>query len=227
MANIRRDEHFDVREVLDTSTGKVNRYYSFKRRPAKRVLLTSKRAQRLAGYALIEKDLRSVAIWLKEITERHGGSTRTPGIKFDHSPDRATYNLIKGLFVAAVTFYGKCFTDCEGRRVRLDRAIVQEKYREEHDTVMRYRHNFAAHSGAENLEGVEIALVLPPKRPSEFRIYRELWQPDFVSSDPGTAGFPDLVDHVLEIVRHKMREVETSIAEDEILPKGLEYWLAR
>ena len=111
--------------------------------------------------------------------------------------------------------------------MKVERKNLDKKYREVHDTVMRYRHNFAAHSGAEKLEAVEIALVLPRKRPSEFRIYRELWQLDLVSADAGTVGFPELVDHLLEIVRHKMQEVERSIADDEILPKGLEYWLVQ
>ncbi|WP_051938366.1 hypothetical protein [Ghiorsea bivora] len=67
------------------------------------------------------------------------------------------------MFVALVSFYGKCFTSCEGRRVKLEKIWVDEKFQEEHETLIGYRHNFTAHSGADKFEEVKIAAVLDPK----------------------------------------------------------------
>ncbi len=173
-------DHWEVKEILDPVTGEVDRLYSYKRKRCKRVALDSKLAKQLAGYTLIEKDLRSIGGWLKEIGDRHIETRKREGDTFGRSGDRERYNLIKGLFVASLTFYGKCFASCEGRRVKLDRSMLEDRYRDKHDEVLAYRHNFAAHSGAEKLEEVTIALVFPLTRYEVPKIYHELRQPDLI-----------------------------------------------
>lgn len=155
--------HWETREVLDRTTGEVERFYTYKRKPCKRIELNSPLARQLAGYTLIEKDLRSVAAWLREIEARHTEVGQGEGDGFGRSTDRETYTLIKGLFVAALTFYGKCFAHCEGRRIKLERAQLGERYLSTHDEAIAFRHNFAAHSGAAKLESAKVALVLPNK----------------------------------------------------------------
>lgn len=213
---------------MDRATGKVERIYTYKRKPCKRVVLDSRLAQQLAGYTLIEKDLRSVRLWLEEIKARHVVEPKREGHRFGHSEDRKTYTLIKGLFVAALTFYGKCFAQCEGRRVKLERAQLEEPYRETHDEAMKFRHNFAAHSGAAKLEEATIALVFPKKSKSAEmpRIYHELWQPDLLWSDGSTkdVSFIDLTEHVRSIVRSKMKDLTDKIMQQEVLPRGADFW---
>ena len=46
---------------------------------------------------------------------------------FAQGKDRGKYVLIKGLFVAALTFYGKCFSRCEGRRAQMDRNQLDKR----------------------------------------------------------------------------------------------------
>ena len=175
------NDDWAVKEVVDQTTGRVHRLYTYKRRPCYRRVLSSRLVDQLAGYVLIEKDLRSVGTWLGEIATRAPEALDTTAASFRHGADREKYNLVKGLWVAALTFYGKCFSKCEGRPVKLERAQLDERFRDAHDHCMSYRHNFAAHSGAAKLEYVEIALVFPQKAKShvEPRIYKELLQPDF------------------------------------------------
>jgi hypothetical protein len=223
------DDGFAVREVLDKSTGKAHRFYTYKGRPCHRILLKYKISAQIAGYALIEKDLRSSMHWLEEIEKLHDTTKPFPGDSYGHSKDRAKYLLIKGLFVAALTFYGKCFSRCEGRPVKLERAQLEEKYRDLHDNCIRLRHNFAAHSGAEELEHVDIAVVVPKRRKDSVfpKIYRELTQPDLLRPQNGEMQLLELFEHARQIAIRKMDSLTQKVLSEQVLPKGREYWLKR
>ena len=104
-------------------------------------------ARQMSGYVLIEKDLRSAAIWLAEINKIRGDDVLLDHKGSRHSKDRERYNLVKGLFVAALTFYGKAFSQCEGRRVKLERRQLETEFHEAHDEAISFRNYFAAHSG--------------------------------------------------------------------------------
>lgn len=218
-----------MKEVLEQATGKVHRLYSYKRKPCRRVILDSRLAEQLSGYALIEKDLRSAKIWIEEINCIHTAGPTKDGDNFYRSTDRKKYNLIKGLFVAALTFYGKSFSKCEGRPVKLERVQLDEPYRELHETCMKYRHNFAAHSGAERLESVEIALVFPLKSSTPVlpKLYRELRQPDLFSPPTGEIKIEDLFEHARAVAVNKMELLSKKILTEEVLPKGQAFWLRK
>ena len=183
----------------------------------------------LAGYTLIEKDLRSVGIWLAEIDEIHSDGPMRKGEHYAHGSDRKVYNVIKGLFVAALTFYGKSFSRCEGRPVKLERAQLGDEFRLTHDQCMKFRHNFAAHSGAARLEHVAIALVLPlkAKRPVLPKLYRELFQPDLVAPSQGEVQLAQLVQHARSIAVAKIELLSAKILKDEVYPMGQDYWLRK
>lgn len=223
------DDHYEVKEVFDRHSGTVTRLYSYKRKPCRRVVLTSRLAEQLAGYSLIEKDLRSGIAWLTAIDGLHTEGPTRPNEHFARGTDREKYTIIKGLFVAGLTFYGKCFSKCDGRPVKLERTQLDEKFREAHDTAMRYRHNFAAYSGAEKLESVEVALVLPLKAKTNAmpKLYRELFQPDLLSSSAGEVSFKDLFEHAHAIATAKMERLSVKILNEEVLPKGRAHWLGR
>ncbi len=220
---------FSVTEHIDTKSGLPRRIYTYKRKPCRRVLLESRLCSQLAGYSLIEKDLRSVLIWLGEIESLHKDAPSRKGEHFARSPDRATYNLIKGLFVAALTFYGKCFSKCEGRPVKLERPQLDEKFRLLHDECIAYRHNFAAHSGAKKLEYVEIALVSPVKHKDKvpFKVYRELIQPDLFWPSSEEITLASLVEHVRSIVTTKIEFLTEKIQREEVVPNAQTYWAGK
>ncbi|MFM5184423.1 MULTISPECIES: hypothetical protein [Aeromonas] len=221
MRKVKQEGGWEVHEILDPNQVKRITKYFYKRKRAPRIELEDKISQQLAGYTLIEKDLRNVIAWLYEIDQLHLKERRNmPQI----SLDRKTYNIVKGLYVAALTFYGKCFTTCEGRKIKLEKKLLKEKYWKRHDEIMHMRHNFAAHSGADSFEEVKIALVLyPNKRSNEKpKLYRELMQPDFL--DNPDCPFSEVVNDLRTAVLNKIRQIEDKIYEQEIAPKGKEYW---
>lgn len=221
MRKVKKEGGWEVHEILEPTQVKRITNYFYKRKKASRIELKDKISQQLAGYTLIEKDLRNVLVWLEAIDQLHLEEYRRTS---QISPDRKTYNLVKGLYVAALTFYGKCFTTCEGRRIKLEKKILEEKYWGRHDEIMHMRNNFAAHSGADNFEEVKIALVLyPNKRSNEKpKLFRELMQPDF--SDDPNIPFTEVVKSLRLAVLRKISQIEDSIYEKEIFPKGKLYW---
>lgn len=220
------DGDWRVKEIIEPASGKTHRLYSYKRKPCRRVLLNSRLVDQLSGYVLIEKDLRNVLVWLKEIEKLHVDASSIKGHHYAISPDRERYNLIKGLFVAALTFYGKCFSKCDARPVKLEQVQLNERYHALHDDCISYRHNFAAHSGAKKLEYVEIALVYPQKlKPGiEPRIYRELYQPDLLWPSGEDISLVELVEHVRSVANAKIVRLEKKILEEEVIPKGFVFW---
>lgn len=222
-------EGFSVKDFVEPQTGIARRIYSYKRKPCRRVLLNSRLCNQLAGYTLIEKDLRSVLTWLSEIENRHTEIPTRKGEIYGRGADRSNYNLIKGLFVAALTLYGKCFTKCEGRPVKLERAQLDEQFHRLHDECIAYRHNFAAHIGAKKLEYVEIALVSPIKYKEKvnFRIYQELYQPDLFWPSPGDITLTQLVEHTRLIAKQKCELLVEKIEREEVKPNAEKYWQAK
>jgi hypothetical protein len=213
--------------VLDPKTQTFyNRYY-YKRVKAKRVVIDTPKAKALAAYTLIEKDLRSVSIWLNEIKELLAGDEVTVGKSGSQKTahDRTRYNLIKGLFVASLTFYAKCFATCEGRKVKLEKRNLSDEFQRHHDSIIEIRHNFAAHSGAKQVERVHVVMALDIKKRKGAIPFltRELGQPDSYSLEY-TEEFISLVNHVKEFVDGKVDTLNEKVLKDDILTKPPEYW---
>ncbi|MBZ0226701.1 MAG: hypothetical protein K8F51_12135 [Comamonas sp.] len=211
------DDYFESKHFLDKRTGEVHRKYFYKRKPCNRLVLTSNVAKQLAGYTLIEKDLRSCFAWLDEIGRRHDEQPTNPNEHFAHAKNRENYNIIKGLFVAILTFYGKCFTRCEGRRVKLERSKLAPEFYELHDECMSFRHNFAAHSGAEKLEVAKVVAAYPDPKKGKLiiRLYHELNQPDLYWPSAGEMGVRDLIEHVHSIVSEKIESLAYKVQNEE------------
>ncbi|MCH8543997.1 MAG: hypothetical protein LAT61_10545 [Alcanivorax sp.] len=116
-------DDWSKRTVLDAKSGRAYNFYYYKRKKAVRIELKSPKAKVLAGYVLIEKDLRSAIFWVEEIVKIMSAYERFINSKghVKANYDRKKFNIVKGLFVAALTFYGKSFATCEGRRVKLER----------------------------------------------------------------------------------------------------------
>lgn len=133
-------------------------------------------------------------------------------------------NLVKGLFVAALTFYGKCFTSCEGRKVKLERTIIDQEYLDLHDHIMKLRNNFAAHSGAENFEEVRVSLALHPSKKSDMKpqLYSELSQPDYLIGE--NIPYKGLAESIRKKVFDKRAKVGETVLEKIVAPKGKIYW---
>ncbi len=217
---------WQVKEAIDSETGTVHRFYTYKRKPCKRIVLETHLSKQLAGYLLIEKDLRSIAIWLTEIEKLHPMAGDRKDARNKRGENREVFNLVKGLFVAALTFYGKCFTKCEGRRVKLERVHISPEFHDMHDECMSLRHNFAAHSGAKMIERAQVVLVLPPKQQKTAApcLYREVDQPDMILSAEGEASFSELVEHARLIAEKKITALNEKIMREQVIPLGYTHW---
>ncbi len=215
---------FEFTEVLIPKTGRLKNIYKYKGKVCYRIPLHSQIAQQLAGLKLIEKDLRNVLVWLKEIAKKLPSERQHKHGHF-RSGDREDFNLVKGLFIAALTVYAKAYTTCDGRKTKLNKKNLDEKFRKSHDEVMAFRNNYAAHSGSDQHEYVNICLVIDSskKRETPPQIVSELSQPDTLDRE-GVEEFIQLAEHVREKVLSKYEKTRQRILTDEIIPKGLAHW---
>lgn len=216
--------------ILEADTGRAYNKYFYKRRPAIRVVIDSPKARALAGYTLIEKDLRSARIWtetIKSLLEADSVAVKAKGSSKTHH-DRETYNQIKGFFVAALTFYAKCFSSCEGRKIKLEKKNLNEEFHEDHDSVMEMRHNFAAHSGSSQFESVQVVIALDSNRKKGTTPYfcRELKQPDsYTLKDMDK--ILRLLEHAKSFADTKIEVLTEKVLRDDIIPKGADYWYSK
>lgn len=217
--------HWSKRTILEPDTGRAYNKYFYKRNPAYRVEVDTPKAKVLAGYGLIEKDLRSAIIWLESIKDilKSDKNFTDPKGHIKSTYDREKFNLVKGLFVAALTFYGKCFSQCEGRKVKLEKSNLDEKYHKEHDNAMSFRHNFAAHSGAKKLEFSTVVVVLDKKKKSLPYFTRELAQPDTFCSDD-LSELIGLFLQAKEFTDRKLMILSEKVYKEDVISKGNEYW---
>ena len=220
---------YSDRSFIEERTGIVRRIYSYNGRPARRVELSGRVVDQLRGYVLIEKDLRNVAEWLKQLgidpAEGEASGGRNPKRIWRRNPDRTEGLRGKGLFVAALTVYAKGFTKCEGRPVKMEKQQLDSRFHSLHDECMRYRHNFAAHSGAERIEDARIALVIPKKakRTVQPMLYVELGQPDVVPPYVDGLSMADLCAQAHSVVQRKIALLMEKVNE-EVAGKGWDYW---
>ncbi|EJD6400491.1 hypothetical protein M0H77_RS09960 [Providencia rettgeri] len=204
--------------------GHKNTYYLYGEK-APHVYLEHHLCNQYSAYRLIEKDIRSVLSWLKTMHEI---------ISTEEFISRATtpekMDLIKALFVSSVTFYGKCFTKCEGRRIKLEeKNFVDEKHKEIHSSIMDIRHNLAAHSGKAGYEKARVALVLHPRgldiKPM---LFAEMMQANYIT-DKGDIENDEFYQLALSLqtkLLEKITFLDEKILNEVVRPKGLEYWYA-
>ena len=129
------------------------------------VPLNSKRAQQLAGYAAIQKDLKFVrkAISLSISMVKDAGDE--DGTYVVRAEEDETADMLKALYVSFVVTYGKCFASAHRRRVKLDRKRIlgeNRKLMRVHDDVMHQRNEFIAHGGNTPLEQYQTVVLLHP-----------------------------------------------------------------
>lgn len=220
--------YWTIQERVDSISGRLpNRYY-FHSRLCGRVKLEGGLTAQLAGYYLIEKDLRNIIEWLNHIQLLMKEASPDDYMKQESfiSSNRKTFQIIKGLFVASVTFYGKLFTQAAGRRVKLERSwFVSDELRSEHDDVMSFRHTYAAHSGKDSPESAIIILAIDPvkRRETPPQLFCELSQPDTVGYED-ISMFKKLVETLHDKVDNKISELNELILKNEVLEKGMNYW---
>jgi hypothetical protein len=213
---------------LNPTTGAAEISYYWDQKVARKVQIRGKLADQLSGYTLIRKDLDNALNWI-QLAEKLVMAHHKPvdGTYFFHATNREAFDLIKAYFVAALSFYGKCFTEAAGRHAQVSRDWLDANYRELHDYYMKYRHNFAAHSGDEQLELAKTYVLVHPDG-KEFIPFLPTarMQPDVVLPNSGEPGLGELIQHVLEKVLAKYDRLSQKIIHDLVIPAGVEFWVA-
>ncbi|WP_272682775.1 hypothetical protein [Providencia sp. PROV119] len=216
-----RNDGSSVLEIKKGTT-RENTYYLHGEK-APHVYLEHHLCNQYSAYRLIEKDIRSILSWLKTMHEI---------ISSEEFISRATtpekMDLIKALFISSVTFYGKCFTRCEGRRIKLEeKNFVDEKYKEIHSSIMDIRHNLAAHSGKAGYEKARVALILHPRgldiKPE---LFVEMMQANYITDkgDIENDEFYQLALSLQNKLIEKITILDEKILNEVVRPKGQEYW---
>lgn len=216
-----------IEEKINSTTGNAVRHYYFKRHLAVRIALTSNAARRVSGLNLIEKDLRTIKIWSRMLRKEleHFGATPDSDEVIGFMPQGDEFYVSRALYVSILATYGKMFTQAKGRGISLKRDWVPDSHIETHDTVMKERHTFAAHSGEGSNEmcGIVLAIDYSPKNRTEPRIFSELRQPTVMTLSM-LASLDALVDALHErvidrlerAVEHLYEEVTREFPEDRL-----------
>ena len=160
---------WEVDETL-SKTGTIDNTYYYKGDRAIKIPLEVTTATKMAGYSLINHDLRMIIFWLNMLINEYKklGIDKVKQTVVHITPElyRDNFDKLKAFMVAAVTFYGKLFTKADGRKVKLEVNLLgnNKEFIRTHNEIMKYRHNFSAHSGKEKIEYVEVYLVLDSKK---------------------------------------------------------------
>jgi len=208
---------------VDPATGSASVDYYWDDELSPKVKLTGKIVDRYSGYSLIKKDLDNALRWITKV-EDLAKNFHQDDARYVAATDRELFDNIKAFFVAGLTFYGKCFTQTAGRSAGASRDWLDVEHRQLHDLYMKYRHNFAAHSGDEKLEEATTFVLL---NPSSGEVLPHLptirIQPDVVMSGLGEKSFSDLIRYVGEKTAEKYDKTSERIFEI-LYDQTPQYW---
>jgi hypothetical protein len=212
--------------TVDKSTGSSDVTYQWDGKVAPKIQLTGKLVDKLSGYSLIKKDLDNALRWMKKAESISANDPSRLESGYFQPKDRDAFDDVKAYFVASLAFYGKCFTEAAGRHAGVSRAWLDPDYRAVHDYYMKYRHNFVAHSGDEQLEIAKTYVLLRPNRKNLLPFFPTTRsQPDIVLSNDGDIGFPELIAHVTTKVVEKYDKIGYKIGEC-LASKGIYFWIS-
>lgn len=226
MESISKYKGFTTNKFIDPNTGEVTYKYYWKRNEAPKIEITGPLVKRLAGYTLIQKDLVNCLKWIQQAKALASEELPKDGASFYIPSNRDSFNIVKALFVASLTFYGKCFTKANGRGAQVSRDWLLGEYKKNHDNYMKYRHNFAAHSGDEEIEIAKTFVLLHPKKKNEYLQALPVMrlQPDLAISLDLEEDFEALIQYVITLVEGKAEKLSYKIINELILPRGIDFW---
>lgn len=198
----------DVQFYLDSSTGKFKVISTYNKTLIKSVVLEGGIATRASSLSLMLRDLESAYDWYKRALEIVQSDTvkNDSGDNYIEIDNLSISSEARAFFVASITFYGKAFTEAIGRKLKMEKKWLDPSFHEMHDTLIEYRHNFAAHSGSESFEHAKTILILVPHK-SRGLVY----QPVTVRGQLSVVITPDsnvneLFEHAIETVSKKYTE---------------------
>lgn len=124
-------------------------YQSKSSKPGITIEINTRLSRHYCAYILIEKDFQDILGSINILLE------------LINAKEEKNELLIKGLSRAIVVTYGKCFTQADGRKVKLNAEIIPKEHKIIHDKLMDMRHNHVAHAGISQHETCRGIYVLP------------------------------------------------------------------
>jgi hypothetical protein len=184
MRQFHSDPKWQVLEEMDKESLFVNRTFFYGKDKCHKIKLDSKLIKNYEGYLLIDRDIKSIVVWLKLLKDHlyklYGKkNSKVPILRIANNEELP--ELTKALYVSCLTIYGKLFNRSEGRNAKLECKIFagHNKFLSFHNELMEQRHNFAAHSGKVKIENANVYLVLDPVQGrNEPLIISDAVQPD-------------------------------------------------
>lgn len=140
--------HFDsdskrLVKFFRTKSGKVCRY----------AFIDTSNAKRIGGYISIDNDLKNSLEAFQCLN----------ALNIDPSND--TQVIKRSLMVNAVVTYMKCFTQSDGRKIKLEGKDIFKSDTiliNQHNKLSEFRHQYLAHSGKSKHEEISIVAILNP-----------------------------------------------------------------
>ncbi len=131
-------------------------YGSKKGKECEVIELDTDKARNLAGYQLIEKDLRDILSFIDEY------SKIVKNKNFDE-----TKTLMKAIVKAIIVTYWKCFASTKkgeekGRQAKLKDKNIPEESKDIHNMLKDMRNKYISHAGKSEHEECKLIIVLPP-----------------------------------------------------------------
>lgn len=214
----------DIRTISDQNKNH-SKVYNRKGVVLPRIVLQGIYIEQLKAFRSLDKDLRNILVWICKLQEINDKD----GYEENKYPDMAMGDaaIVKALFVAILSMYGRCFTTANNRKFTFDRKHVPEKYRETHDELMNARHNFAAHKGEFKYDDCKIVLVLNnDKRDPGPIIFAEMVQP-YIYTDIMSKNneLQSLCEALRRVVNEKYDNLTEKIFNDFVQVKGKAFWL--
>ncbi len=210
--------------VFDGKTNRPKIRYQLNGFDLAHVELEGHLAKRYSGLAQIQRDLRKALQWARRATEINSQMTEDRHLvnapeNVDTDPylyfaqeDSAASDERQAFFVAALTFYGKAFTDAPVRGTKMETDWLDTRFRDIHKKFMSMRHFLAAHAGDKE-SGIPMVILVPePDTGGVFALLNvRRNQASYVVEE--NANFETLIEHAQAVVTTKMVETEGRIEE--------------
>lgn len=185
----------------------------------------------IRAYHMIRQDLLHAREWIADAEDG------VPDVLASYHPSKQPTERTKEffrkrqpLFVAGITFYGKCFMEAKGRNgVVLDRSSIKGDFRSVHDSLMLLRHNLTAHAGLEKFEDAAIFCLMKDNNDGTYLVSTQLGHQQTSARTPisgSTApSYLNLIDHVLALVAKKISLLEKDL-DDSVAAHHEVLWVA-
>lgn len=203
-----------VEHYIDQSTGEPSARFLWNGLLLQAIEVTGKNISRLAGLTLIDKDLNNAKKWFEKAKALAStqDNLEASSDTYITSSNREVFDDVKAYFVAAVTFYGKAFTEANGRNAKMQTDWLDAEFRSAHLELMDFRHNFAAHSGDMKLEKVRTrVLLIPTAEGFQPRLHHQRFQPDSTFHSSSGKSYIDLISHAIDVVTKRHNKLKDQL----------------